>query len=189
MTFSLKKISAILLLAILLFYTAGYRWVFSIMENKVSVKLEKQINSGNYSDDQLVEIRIPLSMPYYSDKDFESVNGETDWNGNHYQYVKRKVEGNTLVLLCLPNIEKNTIAAVENDLTRNLSDLSSSTPAGQKEAPSTIKIKLSDFDSYTMDFSLNHLISATQEFSIANDRMNSLFTPLTPAQPPETVLL
>jgi len=157
------------------------------MENKASVKLEKQINSGKYSDDQLVEIRIPLSMPYYSDKDFESVSGETDWNGYHYQYVKRKVEGNTLVLLCLPNIEKNTIIAVENDLTKNLSDLSSQTSPGQKEAPATIKIKLSDFDSYTVDFSVNHFTAAKQRLSIANDRMNSLFTPLTPAQPPESV--
>jgi hypothetical protein len=183
----LKKISAILLLAILLFYTAGYRMLFSIMENNASAKLEKQINSGKYNEDELVEVRIPLSMPYYSDKEFESVSGETDWNGNHYQYVKRKVEGNTLVLLCLPNFEKNTIAAVENDLTKNLSDLSTSTPAGQKQAPATIKIKLSDFDSYTVDFSLNQLTAAKQEHSIANDRMNTLFTPLTPAQPPETI--
>lgn len=161
--------------------------MFSIMENKASAKLEQHINSGNFKEDELVEIRIPLSMPYYSDKGFESVYGETDWNGRHYQYVKRKVEGNTLVLLCLPNIEKNNIAAAKNDLTKNLSDISSSNSSGQKEAPATIKIKLSDFDSYTMDFSLNHITKATLAFSIANDRMNSLFTPLTPAQPPETI--
>jgi hypothetical protein len=183
----LRKISAILLLAILLFYTAGYRWMFSIMENKAAAKLERHINSGNYKSEELVEIRIPLNMPYYSDKEFESVYGETDWNGRHYQYVKRKIESNTLILLCLPNIEKNNIASAENNLTKNLSDISSSTSGHQKQTPVTVKIKLSDFDSYAMVFSLNQFTTAKQTYSIANDGMNTLFTPLTPAQPPEVI--
>lgn len=186
MFFILRKLSAILLLIVLLFYTAGYRWIFSIMENNASVKLEQQINIGNYDDDDLVEIRIPLNMPYYTDKDFEPVYGETDWDGRHYQYVKRKVEDNTLILLCIPNIEKNSIAAVKNDFTKNLSDLSS-LPVGPKKIPASIKIKLSDFDSYVIGFSRCHPAWANQAHSLVNERTNILFTPCTPAQPPETV--
>jgi hypothetical protein len=86
----------------MVFNLAGYRWLFSAIEKNATANLEQKISAGKYSDEQLVEIRIPLNMPYYSDKDYEAVYGETDFNGEHYQYVKRKVSANTLYLLCLP---------------------------------------------------------------------------------------
>ena len=87
----LRKFSAILLMGILLFNLAGYRWLFYIVEQKATATLEESISAGTYSDDQLVEIKIPLNMPYYSDMDYQVVYGETEWNGRHYRYVKRKV--------------------------------------------------------------------------------------------------
>jgi len=48
----------------MVFNLVGYRWLFSAIENKATANLEQKISSGEYSDDQLVEIRIPLNMPY-----------------------------------------------------------------------------------------------------------------------------
>jgi hypothetical protein len=93
----------------MVFNLLGYRWLFSVIEKNATANLEQKIAAGKYSDEQLVEISIPLNMPYYSDKDYENVYGETDWNGEHYRYVKRKVSGNTLYLLCLPNKEKQAL--------------------------------------------------------------------------------
>jgi hypothetical protein len=77
LNFCVKKLAAICLLALLLFNVAGYRVLFSLLEQKATTRLENKIDAGNYSESQLVEIKIPLSMPYYSDKDYESVYGET----------------------------------------------------------------------------------------------------------------
>jgi hypothetical protein len=139
-----KKLAAICLLALLLFNTAGYRVLFNILEQKATARLENKIDAGNYSEEQLVEVKIPLSMPYYSDKDYESVYGETDWNGQHYRYVKRKITDNTLYLLCLPNEEKNIIVNTKNEMTKAANDVSSNTPAQQKQVPSLVKLISSD---------------------------------------------
>ena len=119
----MKKIAAILLLSLMVFNLIGYRWLFSTIEESATADLEQKIAAGKYNDDQLVEIQIPLNMPYYSDKDYENVYGETDWNGEHYRYVKRKVSGNTLYLLCLPNKEKTNIAKVKNEFTKAVNDV------------------------------------------------------------------
>jgi hypothetical protein len=183
-----KKLAAILLLALLLFNIAGYRILFNILEQKATARLENKIDAGNYSEDQLVEVQIPLSMPYYSDKDYESVYGETDWNGKHYRYVKRKITNNTLYLLCLPHEEKNAIVTAKNELTKSVNDLSTDNPT-QKQAPSVIKLLISDYINSENKFSLNSFVQSDQSWTIKDISIHNPFTPLTPAQPPEWALL
>lgn len=117
----------------MVFNLAGYRWLFSAIEKKATANLEQKISSGNYSEEQLVEIRIPLNMPYYSDKDYENVYGETDFNGEHYRYVKRKVSDNILYLLCLPNKEKTSIANAKNEFTKAVNDIPANKPGSQQK--------------------------------------------------------
>jgi hypothetical protein len=117
----------------MVFNLLGYRWLFSVIEKNATANLEQKIAAGKYSDEQLVEISIPLNMPYYSDKDYENVYGETDWNGEHYRYVKRKVSGNTLYLLCLPNKEKTSIVKVKNEFTKAVNDIPGINKAHRKK--------------------------------------------------------
>jgi len=179
----LKKIAAILLLGVMLFNLAGYRWLFSAIENKATAQLEQKISAGEYTDDQLVEIRIPLNMPYYSDKDYENVYGETDFNGEHYRYVKRKVSGNTLYLLCLPNKEKTNLVKAKNEFAKAVNDIPSNDGSQQK----TSLIKL-----LTTEFQVNEAVEHENNFPLiplswfdSNDIEKSLFIPVTDAQPPE----
>gem|GEM_PF-1082321 len=179
----LKKIAAILLLGVMLFNLAGYRWLFSAIENKATAQLEQKISAGQYTDDQLVEIRIPLNMPYYSDKDYENVYGETDFNGEHYRYVKRKVSGNTLYLLCLPNKEKTNLVKAKNEFAKAVNDIPSNDGSQQK----TSLIKL-----LTTEFQVNEAVEHENNFPLiplswfdSNDIEKSLFIPVTDAQPPE----
>ena len=185
----MKKFAAILLLALLLFNIAGYRLLFNILEQKATARLEHKIDAGGYSEEQLVEVRIPLNMPYYSDKDYESVYGETDWNGKHYRYVKRKIAANTLYLLCLPNEEKNNIVSVKNEMTKAVNDISSGTPVQQKQAPSLVQLLISDYISAGNDFYLNSFLQPGKTWYIKDISINNPFTPLTPAQPPEIARL
>jgi len=162
----------------------GYRWFFSVIENKATAKLEQKISAGNFSEDQLVEIRIPLNMPYYSDKDYEEVYGETDWNGEHYRYVKRKVSNNTLYLLCLPNKEKSSIAKVKNEFTKAVNDIPAN-KQGSQQKNTFIKLLTSEFKISESFISENSFSSLSLQFISRNTAVTNLFIPLTEAQPPE----
>jgi len=170
----------------MLFSLMGYQWVFSIMEEKATARLEKQIDAGEYDIKDLVEIRIPLSMPYYTDKGYEAVYGETDWNGKHYRYVKRKISGNVLHLFCLPHTEKNRIITAKNDLAGTFNN---NRPDNQQENPGTSIIKLMQVK-YLQPVDA----AATPDGKVfpANNRLfnsalHSQYDPLSPFQPPEIV--
>jgi len=180
----LKKIAAILLLSLMVFNLVGYRWLFSAIENKATATLEEKISSGKYSDEQLVEIRIPLNMPYYSDKEYEYVYGETDFNGEHYRYVKRKVSGNTLYLLCLPNKEKTGIVNVKNEFTKAVNDVPAN-KQGSQHKNALLKLLTSEFKISEPIISENNFSSLSLQFISRNTAVTNLFTPLTEAQPPE----
>lgn len=167
----------------MVFNLAGYRWLFSAIENKATAKLEQKISAGKYNDEQLVEIRIPLNMPYYTDKDYESVYGETDFNGEHYRYVKRKVSGNTLYLLCLPNKEKNDIAKVKNEFTKAVNDIPANKQGSQQK--NFIKLLTSEFQVNETAVHENIFLIASLSYFSRNTEAKNLFTPLTEAQPPE----
>jgi hypothetical protein len=102
------KLACILLLAVLSFNWIGYRMVSGYLEQNADKQLEASINSASYDEKALVEIRMPLNVPYLagSSGHFERYDGNIEVDGIHYKYVKRKVENGELVLLCLPNPDK-----------------------------------------------------------------------------------
>ena len=180
----MKKIAAILLLSLMVFNLIGYRWLFSTIEESATADLEQKIAAGKYNDDQLVEIQIPLNMPYYSDKDYENVYGETDWNGEHYRYVKRKVSGNTLYLLCLPNKEKTNIAKVKNEFTKAVNDVPGN-KQGSQEKNNFIKLLTTEFKVSDIWINEKNISSLSLQFISRNTAVADLFIPLTDGQPPE----
>ena len=168
----------------MVFNLAGYRWLFSAIEKNATAKLEQKISAGQYSNEQLVEIRIPLNMPYYSDKDYEDVYGETDWNGDHYRYVKRKVSDNTLFLLCLPNKEKTSIVNVKNEFTKAVNDIPGN-KQGSQQKNGLIKLLTTEFRVNETEFEINNYLISSLAFVSKNAEAKDLFIPLTDAQPPE----
>lgn len=139
----LKKIAAILLLSILCFNWFGYRLWLDYRSNQADKVMEAKANLKAYDDQQLVEIRIPLSIPYYSNwDDFERHDGSIELNGVQYNYVKRKVQDGQLILLCLPNHEKQLVKASGDQYFKLINDLGSLTQHGKKsgsEKASTFK--------------------------------------------------
>lgn len=168
----------------MLFNLIGYRWMFNALENKATANLEQKISAGNYNEEQLVEVQIPLDMPYYSDKDYESIYGETDWNGNHYRYVKRKISGNTLYLLCLPNTEKNSIVKSKDEFTKAVNDVPAN-KQGSQQKNNLIKLLTTEFQVSQNTVDENSFLIMSLSYSSRNTEIKSLFTPLTDAQPPE----
>jgi hypothetical protein len=145
----LKKIASILLLGMLLFNWCGYRWVINYLQKDADLQLEARLDKNDYDESQLIEIKVPIHMPYQSDwAAFERYDGEIEVNGIHYKYVKRKVQDGQLVLKCIPNATKQRLETVKDDLFKLVNDLQQDHAAKKPAAPNSILVKnvLGDYD-------------------------------------------
>ena len=89
----------------------------------------QQLDNNLYHDEDLLEVKIPLNLPYMTSwSDYERVDGEIELNGIYYNYVKRKVSNDTLYLKCLPNTSKTKLYTGRNDYAKQANDL----PSGEK---------------------------------------------------------
>lgn len=143
----MKKLAAILFLALFLFNIIGYRVVFYFAQKQDDIALETSLDRAEYNESELITIKVPISLPYQTNwKDFERVDGEISFDGKIYKYVKRKVEDGQLVLLCLPDEHKMRLQTARDDFFRLASDLNSSNSS--KKSGSTISFNnvLSDFE-------------------------------------------
>ena len=78
--------------------------------------MEARLDRGNYDDNELLAIRIPVNMPYQtSQSGYERVNGEINFEGKVYKYVKRIVQNDTMTLLCIPHEEKAKLQQSANN--------------------------------------------------------------------------
>jgi len=105
-----KKLAAISLICLLAFNWYGFRIVTAILSDNADQQLETRLDNLQYDESQLIELRIPLNVPYQtSQSEFERHYGEMEVNGVFYTYVKSKVENGELVLKCIPNDSKKEI--------------------------------------------------------------------------------
>ena len=112
----LKKLTAILFIALFLFNLFGYKAWFYYLQIKSTEQLQASLDKNEYSDQDLVTIKVPLSLPYVTNwSAFEQYDGSIEVDGQHYNYVKRKVSNDTLILLCVPNHEQNRLNNSQND--------------------------------------------------------------------------
>lgn len=170
----------------MLFNMVGYRVVFSFKEKKATDHVQALIDANSFSEDNLVEVKIPLNMPYYSDKGYETAYGETVIDGRHYNYVKRKVEGNTLYLLCLPNTEKTKLLVAKSAIEKSNNNTGNETPQQKNQQSSVIKLLQAEFLTNNDQLQTCNSITLINSLpAIQNSSANNLFNPLTPAQPPE----
>lgn len=137
----MKKIIAIPLIAIYLFNLAGYSLFTNYFIQQADKRMVQQIDSNTIDEQQLIELKTPIDMPYYNDShEYQRLDGEIVLNGMHYNYVKRKIHNDTLYLLCLPNFEKTTLAKEKNNFAGLVNDL----PSNNKENNTAKKNSLSN---------------------------------------------
>lgn len=111
----MKKALSIFLLGVFLFNTVGYKALYYFQIRNANKRITSIIQHSEYSSDQLVTIKIPLNLPYLTDwAEFQSMEGQVVYKEQTYRYVKRKIERDSLVLLCLANFEKDRIEKASN---------------------------------------------------------------------------
>ena len=114
--FTLNRFCALFLLSILLFNNIGFSVICNILKSKSDLHFEAKLDANQYNEAHLIEIKIPLKLPYTTEwKNFERYDGEIKVNGLYYKYVKRKVIIDSLVLLCLPNPTKLRLESARDD--------------------------------------------------------------------------
>jgi hypothetical protein len=120
----LKKLAAILLIALFIFNLFGYRIFFYFAQQQADIKLENALDKNQYDEKDLVTLKIPILLPYQPErKDFERCYGEITLDGKVYKYVKRKICDGNLVLLCLPDHNRTHLENAKNDFFKSSNDL------------------------------------------------------------------
>lgn len=176
------------MIIILFFNWYGYRIVTDYMEKNADRQLEAQLDNNQYDESALIEIRVPLNIPYQtSQSEFERHYGEMLVDGKYYTYVKRKIENGALVLKCIPNISKQTIKANESDFFKMTNGLDQNSKK-QDGSSSVAKNFWSEYDDQLEKFNL------TVNSDLINRKFRDNASSLTsttgsvPEQPPCTSL-
>ncbi|WP_157473913.1 hypothetical protein [Flavihumibacter petaseus] len=105
------------------FNLAGYSMLFGYLSRQSTQQLEREIDNQHYNDQDLVEIKVPIQVPYLNSwGSYEPIEGEITINGNHHSYVKRKITRDTLFLMCLPNRKKDQLHLAKTDYGKSAND-------------------------------------------------------------------
>lgn len=181
----MKKVFAIFLLTIHLFNLAGYSFFFQYLIGRSNQQTVKQLDNNNYADANLVEVKIPINLPYSANwKNYERYDGEIEYNGTHYNYVKRKLSNDTLYVLCIQNQKKNELYSAKNSFTKQITDI----PSGKKSNEPTAKksSSLSEYNNQITQYNFDiNAIFIKQQGIFISPLIISLFTGI-PGQPPDT---
>lgn len=114
----LKKIAAILLTGLLLFYWAGYQLLFAYWQQRAEQTLEIQLDNSEYDQSMLVSIKISAMEPaYYNESvEFRRVDGVIEVGGVVYRFVKRRFFADSIELLCIPDGAEIRMTQARNEL-------------------------------------------------------------------------
>ncbi|MBC7830219.1 MAG: hypothetical protein H7122_20920 [Chitinophagaceae bacterium] len=183
----MKRFAAILLLCLLLFNWFGYRILSGYYEQQADLALEQKLDNSEYDETQLIEIKVPLKLPYQnSRKEFERFDGEVEVDGIHYKYVKRAVYNDSLVLLCLPNEGKMKLQSAREDFFKLVNDLQHPSQNKKSDGNSgSVKNPIADYYTAHNNWLIPKLTALHYQFHVNNSSFYSTDFTVSPEQPPE----
>ena len=174
-------------MTIFAFNMFGYRFVVDYMQHKADVQLVAQIDNNNYDESQLIELKLPVHLPYQNSwSSYERYDGEIEIDGKLYKYVERKLSDDTLYLKCLPNTQKTNLETARNDFFKNTNDLSQNNSKKSGSSKTVVLKKIAgDYDDYDSRYQFDSGANSQQAFA-AYMQLNLLSSPhISPAQPPD----
>jgi capsid protein len=166
----------------------GYRFVTNYMEQQQSAQLEVQLDNKQYDETALIEVRVPVNLPYQTDwKEFERVDGEVEFNGMHYKFVERKLQGGEMIYKCIPNEGKELLVNARENFFKLVNDLQTQQSSNKKSASNNHSVKTFSFDycEKSIQFHLSSLDAVVKNhISHSAAAIRSAFL-ISPEQPPE----
>lgn len=184
----MKKLAAILLMAVFMFNLFGYKlWVY-YAEQHADETLETALNNNQYDDDGLILIKKQISLPYYNNTTaYTQADGEVEINGVYYKYVKYRIHNDELEMLCLPNTQKTNIKKAKDDYFSVIAGIQKSSSGKNKSAENnTLKKSFSDFEVYATAKPLHMMAKAAKPYLTLYHLNLGLLHKATAEQPPDT---
>jgi hypothetical protein len=118
-----KKPLTLILLALFLLNVLGYYGVFVGLQVKSGQTMRDRFDSENYSAEQEVTIKVPITIPYATDsRGYERVDGEFEHNGQIYRLVKQKLQSDTLFIVCIKDNQAEKINQALEDYVKTFTD-------------------------------------------------------------------
>lgn len=166
----------------------GYRLWFHFEQQQSDIRLEAIIDKDEYDEDQLLTLKVPLSLPYQTDwKEFERIDGEINLDGKIYKYVKRKVQNGQLILLCIPHHDKMHLESAKIDFFKYANDLTQNNSSKKSDNSKSLSLKniSCEYDEYFYSLRLtclNHIPKHSEYFKVGT---LLLYPHRSPEQPPD----
>jgi hypothetical protein len=120
-----KRITAILLLGLLMFNWVGYQLYTAVLQQDADKTLIANLDQDKYADSDLILIKVPSVhiSSYVNSKEFQRVDGNMEIEGVQYNYVKRRFNEGMLELLCIPNKTATRIQSARDEFFKLVNDL------------------------------------------------------------------
>jgi hypothetical protein len=183
-----KKITALVLIVLFFFNLFGYRLLVNFMQQKANVQLEASLDRNLYDDSKLIELKVPINLPYQTDwSAYQRCDGEIEISGVMYKYVKRKIANDTLYVMCIPNTKKMHLETAKNDFFKITNDLTQNNKSKKSDnSKSSFKNLQNEFDEYSFALNTNSSLDSPQ-YCWLTDVSKNLFssTHVSPEQPPD----
>jgi hypothetical protein len=166
----------------------GYTLAFSYFMHRSDQQIVKQIYDNKINSAKLIEIKVPVNLPYITDwKEYEQVQGQIQLNGTYYNYVRLKMTHDTMSLICIPNTVKTNLAKANVIMANEMNDV----PLSKKGHDNSSSLKKSGLEN---EFSTSVY---RYVFTIMKDPLKSEFHPLStllthpyidsPGKPPNSI--
>jgi hypothetical protein len=115
--------------------------------------IEASLDNNDYNEASLIELKVPLNLPYQIDwSDFERYDGNVTVDGQHYKYVKRKVQDGMLVVKCIPDENKHRIESARDQFFQLANDLQNNDGAKKSGTPKPTTVKNNITECEQMNF-------------------------------------
>ncbi|MEO7215934.1 hypothetical protein [Mucilaginibacter sp.] len=120
----MKKLTAIFLLAILLFNIGGHLLFHQYFTYRCDKFFSQQVAQNRYNLHDLTEVKIPVNLPNLGDDaEYQDVTGQINFESSSYNYVKMKLTKTAMYLLCVPNYETTRLSGQNIIEARGMKDI------------------------------------------------------------------
>jgi hypothetical protein len=157
------------------------------MQQKLNDQLEVGLDNNAYNESQLVELKIPMHLPYQTSwSSYQRYNGEIEINGMLYKYVKRKLSNDTLFLMCIANTKKMRLQTAKDDYFKISNDLMQNNSSKKSDnSKSVFKNLAGEYDQYSFVLTITPACRQ-QNCWLPISSQNLLSSPhISPEQPPD----
>ena len=147
-----------------------------------------RLDQSDYLDKDLIEMKVPVNLPYQTNwSEFERYDGEIVIAGVHYNYVKRKLQNDTLILMCIPNTDKMKLFNARETFFSLVNDMQQNENGKQLPLPvKPVKIFKAEYVPDQNDFSFAGTLQNCTEYGpVVNPAVLFVYEE-TPQQPPES---